>query len=113
MSIYPNVTQQDLINLSKLVEQQKNPRAPEIEIRILKYSHDIKVAENLSPIGKKLEEYTETKKKLVDIINGSNSGNDKNQDEVPVELMLKMIIFNLIKELFQTAINSLLRRWNF
>ena len=30
MSIFSNVTEQDLINLRKLAEQQKNPRAPKI-----------------------------------------------------------------------------------
>ena len=34
MSIYSNETQQDLINLRKLAEQQKNQRAPEIKNRI-------------------------------------------------------------------------------
>ena len=31
MSIYSNVTEQDLINLSKLAEQQKNQRAEKKE----------------------------------------------------------------------------------
>ena len=56
MSIYPNVTEQDLINLKQLSEQQKNQRAPKIKDRILKQTHDIKLAESLSPITKTLEE---------------------------------------------------------
>ena len=56
MSIYSNVTEQDLINLRKLAEQQKNQRALKIKNRILKQTHDDKLAESLSPITKKLDE---------------------------------------------------------
>ena len=42
MSFYSNVTQQDLISLRKLAEQQKNQRAPKIKKRILKQTHDMK-----------------------------------------------------------------------
>ena len=52
MSIYSNVTEQDLINLRKLAEQQKNQRALKIKYKILKQIHDIKLAESLSPITK-------------------------------------------------------------
>ena len=45
MSIYSNVTEQDLINLRKIAEQQKNQRTEKIENRILKQTHDIKLAE--------------------------------------------------------------------
>ena len=55
MSIYSNVTEQDLINLHKLAEQQKNQRAIKIKNRILKQTHDHKLAESLSPITKKLK----------------------------------------------------------
>ena len=36
MSIYSNVTEQDLINLRKLAQQQKEQRALKIKNRILK-----------------------------------------------------------------------------
>ena len=49
MSIYSNVTEQDLINLRKLAEQQKNQRAEKIKNIILKKTHDTKLAESLSP----------------------------------------------------------------
>ena len=52
MSIYPNVTEQDMNNLRKLAEQQKNQRALKIKNRILKQTHDVKLAESLSPITK-------------------------------------------------------------
>ena len=52
MSIYSNVTKQDLINLRKLAEQQKEQRALKIKFRILKQTHDDKLAESLSPINK-------------------------------------------------------------
>ena len=57
MSIYPNVTEQDLIILGNLAEQQKNQRALKIKNRILKQTHEINLAEGcLSPITKKLLE---------------------------------------------------------
>ena len=93
MSIYSNVTEQDLINLRKLAEQQKNERAQKIKNRILKQTHDIKLAESLSPVTKKLEEVNkstqeslspinkksdtinESTQKVGDIIKESNSDN--------------------------------------
>ena len=83
MSIYSNVTEQDLDNLRKLVEQQQNQRAHKIKHRILKQTHDIKIAKSLSPITQKLDETT---KKLGDVIKGSNSENENNQEIVPVEI---------------------------
>ena len=56
MSIYSNVTEKHLDNLRKLAEQQKNQRAHQIKNRILKQTHDIKLAESLSPITEKLDE---------------------------------------------------------
>ena len=52
MSVYSTVTEEDLINLRKLAEQQKNERALKIKNRILKQTHDDKLAESLSPITK-------------------------------------------------------------
>ena len=59
MSIYSNVTEQDLINLRKLADQQKEKRALKIKNRILKQTPDVKLAESLSPITKKLDETSE------------------------------------------------------
>ena len=50
MSKYCNVTEQDLINLRKLAEQQKNQRIEKIKKRNIKQTHDIKIAKSLSPI---------------------------------------------------------------
>ena len=58
MSVYSNVTEQDSINLRKLVEQQKDQRALKIKNRNIKQTHDIKLAESLSTITKKLDEST-------------------------------------------------------
>ena len=60
MSIYSTVTEQDLIILRKVAGQQKNQRALKIKNRILKQTHDIKLAETLSPIIKKLDEVNKT-----------------------------------------------------
>ena len=53
MSIYSNVTEQDLINLRKLAEQQKSQRVEKIKNRNSKQAHDIKLTESLSPITQK------------------------------------------------------------
>ena len=56
MSIYFNVTEQDLESLRKLAEQQKEQRTLKIKKRSLKQIRDIKLAESLSPISKNLDE---------------------------------------------------------
>ena len=77
MSFYSNVSEQDMINLRKLAEQQREQRAPKIKNKILKQTHDDKLAESLSPITKKLEEVNKSTKKIGDVIKGSNSENEK------------------------------------
>ena len=64
MSIYSNVTEQDMINLRKLAEQQKEQRAIKTKNRVLKQTYDIKLAESLSPITRKLDTINESAKKL-------------------------------------------------
>ena len=68
MSIYSNATEQDLINLRKLAEQQKNQRAVKIKKGISKQTHDIKLAESLSPMTEKLDEVKESTQVLGDVI---------------------------------------------
>ena len=53
MSIYSNVTEEDMITLRKLAEQQKNQRAEKIKNRVFKQTDDNKLAESLSRIIKK------------------------------------------------------------
>ena len=60
MSIYSNVTEQDLDNLRKVAEQQKEQRAIKIKNRILKQTHDEKLAKSLSPVTKRLDEVNKT-----------------------------------------------------
>ena len=62
MSIYSNVAEEDVNNLRKLAEQQKNQRAEKIKNRILKQTHDVKLAESLSPITKQLDTINESTK---------------------------------------------------
>ena len=83
MSIYLNVTVQELINLSKLAEQQKEQRALKIKNKISKQTPDMKLAESLSPITKKIDGTT---KKLGDDIKKSKSENETNHEIVPVEI---------------------------
>ena len=73
MSIYSNVTEQDLINLRKLAEQQYGQRALKIKNRILKQTHDVKLAESLSPITKKLDTINGSTNKISEVIKQSNS----------------------------------------
>ena len=83
MSIYSNVTEQCLIILRKLAEQQKEQRALKIKNKVLKQTHEIKLAESLSPITKKLHETT---KQLSEVIKKPNSAVETNQEIVPVEI---------------------------
>ena len=71
MSTYSNVTEQVLINLRKLAEQQKNQRAENFINRILKQTHDIKLSESLSPITEKLDEVKKSTQELGDVIKES------------------------------------------
>ena len=68
MSIYSNVTEEDLFNLRKLPEQQKEQRAFKIKNRILKQTHDDKKAESLSPITKKIDTINESTQKIRQVI---------------------------------------------
>ena len=68
MSIYSNVTEKDLDNLRKLAQQQKEQRALKIKNRILKQTHDKKLAESLSPITERLDKVKESTEKLGDVI---------------------------------------------
>ena len=88
MSSYSNVTEQDLINLRKLAEHQKEQPALKIKNRILKQTHDIKLSESLSPITKKLDESI---KKISEVINPSNSENENNQEIVLLKLIQKTL----------------------
>ena len=105
MSIYSNVTEQDLINLHKLAEQEKEQRALKIKNRILKQTHDVEIAESLSPITKKLDEFNkstqesltpisekldtinESTQKVGDIIKESNDENNKEIVTIPSTLL--------------------------
>ena len=89
MSIYSNVIEQDMINLRKLAQKQKEQRALKIRNRILKQTHDVKLAESFSPITKKLEEVNKSTKKIGEVIKESNSENERNQEIVPVEIELE------------------------
>ena len=71
MSTYPNDTEQDLISLRKVAEQQKDQLDLEFKNRNLKQTHDWKLAESLLPITENLEEGNETTKKLGQVIEKS------------------------------------------
>ena len=71
MSIYSNVTEQDLDNLRKLAQQQKEHRALKIKNKILKQTHDDKLVERLSPITERLDKVNKSTKELGEIVKKS------------------------------------------
>ena len=73
MSTYSNVTEQDLLKLRKFSEEQKEQRDLKIKNRILKQTHDVNLAESLSPITKKLDEVKESTQKLGDVMKENNT----------------------------------------
>ena len=79
MSIYPNVTREDLTNLRKLAEKQKNQRARKIKNRISKQTHDIKLAENLPLITKIFKEGNETTKTSGETVKKSDVEDENTQ----------------------------------
>ena len=88
MKIYSNVTEQDLINLRKLAEQQKNQRALTSKNGILKQTHDIKLAESLSPNTKHLSEVKESTQILGEIVKENTTPQiaiKNTQNEIPIE----------------------------
>ena len=84
MGIYSNVTEQDLIILRKMAEQQKNQRAEKIKKRILKQTHDVKLAESISPVSKKLDGINESTKQLGELVKKPNA-EDGNTQTPPIE----------------------------
>ena len=98
MSFYSNVTEQLLNNLRKLAEQQKNQRALKTKNKIFKQTHVIKLAESLSPITRKLDTMNESTKKYVKLLRNH---------------FMKMKKFKIVKEPFQTTVNSLLICWKY
>ena len=73
MIYYSILTEQDLINLRKLADQQKNQRALKSKNRKLKQTHDIKFAESLSPITTRLDEVKESTRKIGDTKTENNT----------------------------------------
>ena len=53
-----------MIELAKLANQEKNQRASKIKSRILKQTHDEKLAETFKPITTKLEKVVEATEKI-------------------------------------------------
>ena len=66
----------------KLAEQQKKQRALKIKKRI----HDVKLAESLSPITKKLDTISDSTKNLGEVFKELTFENENNQEIVPVEI---------------------------
>ena len=116
MSIYSNITEKDLENLRKLAQQQKEQRALKIRNRILKQTHDVKLAESLSPITKKLDEVNKSTQEIGDIkkesnstidlealpnsSNFSNSMREMIASLMKIKILLKLLKMNHIEQIF-------------
>ena len=82
MSIQSNVTEEDLNNLRKLAEQQKNQRPLKIKNRILKQTHDFKLAEILSPTTKESDTINKSTKPFSEIVKKSQLEDGNTQTPV-------------------------------
>ena len=65
-----------MVNLRNLAEQRKNQHDLKNKYRFLKQTQNIKIAENLSPITKKVEEVNEPAKNLGNVNEKSQSENN-------------------------------------
>ena len=63
MSLYPNKTEQGLINLAELAQHQNYQKATKIISRILKETYDKQLAESYEPVTKNLMEVNKSTKK--------------------------------------------------
>ena len=79
MRVYPNVSAQDLGNLAKLADQQKNQRAELFENRIVKETHDERLAETSEPRTKKLTNLDDSTKTLRHVFKKPDSGDENTQ----------------------------------
>ena len=64
MSVYQNVTEHNLISLSKSAEQWNNQRAIRSKIKFLKQTHDKNIADTFTSITKKIEEVDKSIRKM-------------------------------------------------
>ena len=115
MSIYSKVTEQDLISLRKSTEQQKNQPAPKIKNGILKWTHDIKLAESSSTIVEKLSKVKESTQKIGEIVEESNTPQLENtQNALPIEnyQILSGVIYDTSKEKTLSKMIKQKRNWN-
>ena len=114
MSIYSNVSEQNLINLRELADQRKNQRAEKIKNRILKQTHDVKLAESLLPITTKLDE---TSKKLDDVIKESTQNlgkvlKDNNTRHLDIENTptTQQLIENIESDVYDVELENTLNK---
>ena len=92
-----------MINLRKLAQQQKEQRALKIRNKILKQTHDIKLAESLSPITKKLDEVNETTQESLSPITQQLAKLDKKSEVIDGNTQTPAIEnTNISRSLFDT-----------
>ena len=85
MSLYPNVTEPDMINLDKLAMQQRKEITGKINNKILERTHK-KLAESFKPRPEKVEEADKSTKILKKVFEIANSETENQQEIVPVEI---------------------------
>ena len=100
-----------MINLCKLAEQQKDQRVLKIKNKILKQTHDVKLAECLSLKTEKINEVNESTEKLGEIMKESNSEinkvivNDKIKN-CPLSFRLQETLKSFAKESYSLELNQ-------
>ena len=113
MSIYSNVPEQDLINLRKLAEQQKKQQATKFKKKFSKQTHDVNLAESLSPITKNLDEESEPTQKIGDTVEESITprlvvGKTHNALSIENEQILPDVIYDTSLENTLNSMKNLL-----
>ena len=108
MSIYSNVTEQDLDNLRKLAQQEKEQRTLKFKNRILKQTHYIKIAESLAPIYGKLDEVNKsTQESLSPITQKLDNINESTQKVGDIiESNSEKELSKLLKDTFDSLKNT-------
>ena len=90
--IYPNATEQDMINLTEIAEQQRNQRANNIQVKFLKQTNDKKRGESFKPITKQLRDVKNCTERSQQVLRKPDSGNETSNQLAVAKLKMKHFI---------------------
>ena len=85
MSIRPKKLEQDLILLGKLTEQQKKEGTIKIKTKLLRQTHDKKLAESFEPITKNSTDVNYSTEKPGKVFERRKYGTENRQEIVLIE----------------------------